>query len=269
MRKIASLAVVGALGLLGAAPLHASDVTFKACAGSPSKADEDAARGLFAAGRTAYEEGDYPKAIQYWRDAFDRDCTATLLLVNLANAYEKKGDVDAAIVALETYLQRSPKADDAPTIQKRVENMRKLKAAAAASSSAARPATSAPPPPPSAPPAVETTASPAPRLGPFIVMGAGGLVTIVGGVLYLGGASKVSDAEALCPSRINCTAEAADKGNSGRSQKKLGVMLTGAGLLTVGGGVAWYFLDKRKAPSTAVTPLLAPGTAGVGVIGRF
>lgn len=100
-------------------------------------------------------------------------------------------------------------------------------------------------------------------------MGAGGVITLVGGVLYLGGASKISDAESLCPTRVNCSAEAADKGNSGRSQKNLGGILAGVGLLTVGGGVAWYFVDKGNKKSTAVAPILAPGTAGLGVAGRF
>ena len=131
---------------------HAAETTFKACAGAPSKADEDAAKGLFAAGKTAYEEGDYTRAIQYWRDAFDRDCTANPLLLNLANAYERSGNIDAAIASLETYLKRKPDAGDAPTIQKRIENMKKTRKDAAPI---------APPPPTTA-----KTAAPPPTTAP-------------------------------------------------------------------------------------------------------
>ncbi|HVY45832.1 MAG TPA: hypothetical protein VHB21_08135, partial [Minicystis sp.] len=58
----------------------------------PSQADLDAAKGAHKAATEFNERGEYDKAIQYWRDAYNFDCTAHALLINIANAYEKKGD---------------------------------------------------------------------------------------------------------------------------------------------------------------------------------
>ena len=77
-----------------------------------------------------FNEANYSKAIQLWRDAFERDCTALPLLQNLANAYEKAGNIDGAIVTLETFIKRDPQNPDVPTIQKRIDNMKKARASA-------------------------------------------------------------------------------------------------------------------------------------------
>lgn len=269
MRKV-GLGVTLALTLVvPALSAWAADapVTYKACGGNPSKADEDAAKGLFQAGKTAYNEADYPRAIQYWRDAFERDCTAVLLLQNLANAYEKSGNIDAAILSLETYLKRKPDDAEAPTIQKRIENMRRLKKdtappPATTTASAAPPPTTAPTTPPPPP---ETKG---PGIWPWVVVGGGAVFTIVGAVQYFGGQSKITDAEDACAGRSACPASVAEDGNSGRSQKQLGGILTGVGVVTMGAGVAWYFLAQPK-QSTALVPNVAPGYGGLSAVGRF
>lgn len=260
------------LGPALVAQAAAPPVVYKPCDKKPSSDETEAAKGLFAAGKVSYNEADYSKAIQLWRDAFERDCTALLLLQNLANAYEKSGNTDAAIVTLETYLARDPQSSEAGTIQKRIENMKKAQSAAApttapAATSAAPAATSA------APPVVPTATEPTGRrpITPLIVAGAGGAFTLVGLLIYAGGASKVSDSEALCPDRSNCTNnDAVTKGNDGRKQVLTGGILTGVGLAGVGGGLAWYFLSKPEGGSARIlAPALAPGYAGFSLAGKF
>ena len=44
-----------------------------------------------------YERADYDRAIRYWNDAYEFDCTAHGVLINIASAYERKGDRAAAV----------------------------------------------------------------------------------------------------------------------------------------------------------------------------
>ena len=270
-----ALCLVSSVLALSAAAADAP-ITFKACAGKPSADDEKAARGLFEAGRTAYNEGDYNRAINYWRDAFDRDCTAAPLLLNLANAYEKSANIDASITSLETYLKRRPDAEDASTIQKRIENMKRARQSAPPPVvSSAKPVPPPPPPPPTssstvAPPPPPETPSSGPGIAPWIVVGVGGALTITGLIVYSGGKSKISDSENACPDHKCIDPSAAQKGNDGRSQEKLGGILAGVGVAGIAGGLAWYFLAKPSPSQSAyVTPTAAPGFAGVSAGGSF
>ena len=69
----------------------------------------------------SFDENDYPTAIQYFRDAYRRDCTKYELLNIISRAYELKGDKPEAINALETYLKRAPAGDPSlESIQKRL-----------------------------------------------------------------------------------------------------------------------------------------------------
>jgi tetratricopeptide (TPR) repeat protein len=276
MRTYAPILTLCALALVPTLTAQAepSPVVYKPCDKKPSADDTEAARGLFAAGKVSYSEADYSKAIQFWRDAFERDCTALLLLQNLANAYEKAGDIQAAITTLETFLARDPQSPDAATIQKRIENMKKALTAATAKATTAPPATSSAPPVASASPTPPPTATEAPAgrpITPLIVAGAGGAVALVGILVYLGGQGKLSDAEKLCPDRKKCSNdEAVSKGNSGRSQVLAGGIVAGVGLAGVAGGLAWYFLSKPEGGTArVVAPALAPGYAGFSLSGRF
>src|SRR5687767_8104820 len=128
-----------------------SKTAFPPCTTTATEADRKAAQGAFAAGQGSFNEADYPTAITYWRDAYRRDCSAHALLLNLARAYELKGDRTEAINALETYLQRKPDAGDADQIRRRIENLKTQIAAAEKSAAAAPPAASVAVPSPAPP----------------------------------------------------------------------------------------------------------------------
>jgi tetratricopeptide (TPR) repeat protein len=293
-------------GLLGAA--HAARAqpvvdqelpSFRPCLGQVTRAEQDKAKDRFAAGRLAYEEGEYRLAIRYWRDAFDLDCNAVVILRNLANVYERARNLRAAIVSLETYLARKPDADDAPTVRRRIENLRReletskspeappaattapgAPPAAPTSSSASAPA----PPPPAANGAngaigsrvVVTPSGPGPW--PWVLTGAGGAALAAGVYFFVDGTTRVSDARAKCRNNARCDSpEAVEDGNEGNTRKTIGGVLMGGGAAAVAGGLTWYFLATASSkastsaarPALWLMPVVGGGYGGLGAGGRF
>ncbi len=81
-----------------------------ASAASSASAQEDA-RALFSQGQAAYETGDYPTAVRNWERAYEID-PRPLLQYNLAQAYERLGQLDRAVAAYRIYVENTP-GDDA------------------------------------------------------------------------------------------------------------------------------------------------------------
>src|SRR5690606_5425909 len=136
----------------------ASDDTpkdYAACDTPPDEASMQAAQGAFQAGNASFNEADYSRAIFYWEDAYRRDCTAHAMLKNLARAYELNAQYEHAILALRTYLERTPESGEAEAIERRIDNLeRKLeeqRAAQAPPPSPPGPEEVSPRPPPPAP----------------------------------------------------------------------------------------------------------------------
>ncbi|MET0595389.1 MAG: tetratricopeptide repeat protein [Polyangiaceae bacterium] len=284
--------VAGIISMGGAAyAADAKPTAFPPCTTTATDADRKAAQGAFAAGQASFNEADYPTAIVYWRDAYRRDCSAHALLLNLARAYELKGDRGEAVNALETYLQRKPDASDAEQIRRRIENLKTQIAAAEKSAAPAplpSPASSVAAPPPaaqptpmqsSAPPSAQPAADSAESKGsrspvPLFVAAGGGVLAIAGAVVLAGGISKVNEAADACPDRKNCQdTNVVDQGNAGRTQQVVGGIVLGAGGVAVAGGLLWYFLSSPSgdsAPRTALgraraVPAFAPGYAGISL----
>lgn len=285
MRKHLSLWMVGSALLLPALA-HAEDEpkTYPECTKTPTDAETAAAKGAYQAGNASFDEADYPRAITYWEDAYRRDCTANLLLKNLARAYELYGQKRQAVVALETFLVREPTSGDKEQIQRRIEVLKKQIAAEK----------STPVPPPvttgsAAPIATnEGTAEPQPSLEttgstrspvPLIVAGGGGVLMALGLVIYLPANGDVSDSEHACPNRV-CPAgpnQAAEikKGEDARKKATTGAVITGIGAATVAGGLIWYFVQHQSPATTGsllrpdVKPAVAPGFAGLSLSGAF
>ncbi len=253
---------------------------YPSCHEEPSPAQRQAAQGAFQAGSGSYQEGDYTKAIEYWRDAYRRDCTAHLLLLNLANAYERLGDRRAAVFALKTYLERQKDIQDRSILERRVQNLEEqiaaaqaasAKAATAAAASSSAPSSSSKPPPS---PPVETSRA-GKSITPWIVVGAGGVITVVGALVYAGGNTKVKDAEAACPNHQCTDPSVQASGNDGRTQMNVGGAMIGIGLVGVAGGLVWHYVLDKPSQSTAAStspllqPALGPGYAGMSYGGSF
>ncbi|HEY4122914.1 MAG TPA: hypothetical protein VGM56_33850 [Byssovorax sp.] len=263
-------------------PAGAQPADYPPCTKKASPADLDAAKGAHKAATEFNERGDYDKAIQYWRDAYGFDCSAHALLINIANAYEKKGDKPSAIVALETYQARTGGTNT--TIG---EKITKLKASLAPQPPPP-PTTTAPPPPP--PPPTSTAAPPPPPppsgerpygVAPWIVVGGGGAALLVGAILLPVGFSGISSAEASCPTRTNCTSDVTSQGNGGRTEVGVGFVLAGVGVAAVGAGLAWQLLGNQRAAGGAakdhglgvgglsVEPAVGPQQRGLQLSGSF
>ena len=293
MRKqLCALWLVGSAAFFVPALAHAEDdpKPYPECTKAPTDSETAAAKGAYQAGNASFDEADYPRAITYWEDAYRRDCTANLLLKNLARAYELYGQKRQAVVALETYLVREPSSSDKEQIQRRIEV---LKGQIASEKTVApppgpqQPATTTPtqttPPPVTPEPthADATTGGKRPIL-PLIVTGVGGVVLIVGVAVYSKASKDVSHYEDLCANH-NCgtgpqaTQNAADA-NSARSRKIAGGVVTGIGAATVVGGLIWYFVQPRTPVTAAsagtllkphVDPAVSPGFAGLALSGGF
>ncbi|MEO8876441.1 MAG: tetratricopeptide repeat protein, partial [Polyangiaceae bacterium] len=138
----------------GSTPTPPQLTVYPTCgAAQPSKDDSEVAHGAYIAGKRAFDENDYPTAIQYFKDALRRDCTKYELLNIISRAFELKGDRPEAINALEAYVKRAPANDPSvEAIQRRIVNLKALQAAADASAK-----TSATPVASSAPSTTTTT----------------------------------------------------------------------------------------------------------------
>ena len=260
-----------------------STTTYPSCDGrKPTQADTDAAHGAYVAGKGSFDEADYTTALNYFKDAYRRDCTKHELLVIIARAYELKGERSEAIRALETYLERVPNAQDAEVQKRRIANLRTQIAAmppaatAPPSSGTGSASAATPPASPSPSPASQAPAR-THGVAPWIVVGAGGVALAAGAALLAVGLSDVSDAEKVCPNHNACdNADARSKGNSGRSLETIGVIVGGVGVAAVAAGLVWHFVEPTdaarpaSASSTArVSPDVRPGYAGLSVVGSF
>jgi tetratricopeptide (TPR) repeat protein len=254
---------------------------YPACTRTPTDGDTAAAKGAFQAGNASFNEADYERAINYWEDAYRRDCTAHANLLNLARAYELNSQKLHAVNALETYLVRKPGSPDEDQIKRRIEKLREQPSADTAPVVAA---TVEPPPPPAPVSSAQTDVTSAPEtttskrsIVPLVVAGAGGVVAIVGGVLYANARADFNDAESKCPAHTNCPDDIAHEGNDANSRSKVGGWVMGAGGVVLVGGVVWYFVQKPSTTTASaphgvfahVTPSVGPSYGGLHVFGSF
>src|SRR5262249_10894361 len=75
----------------------------------PDKERSTAARRAFEDGKKAYNIGDFDRAIELWKQAYEyRD--DPIFLYNIAQAYRQKGDAQKAIFFYRAYTRESPRA---------------------------------------------------------------------------------------------------------------------------------------------------------------
>lgn len=276
---------------------------YPACDRTPTQGDVSAAKGAFDAGNGSFNEADYDRAIMYWEDAYRRDCTAHPLLLNLARAYELNGQKQHAVNALQTFLARVPNSSEEGQIRRRIEKLQEQIQSEAqtapppASPTSTEPAQTAPPPTPASttppPPPAESHESSGHRpITPLIVGGAGLVLTVVSGIIWIGANSDISDFEKLCPGRVcdldashagNTQAVIAQRqkaetdGNSAITRRNISGALALVGIGAMLGGGIWYAFSKPAETASAtprgftatVTPALAPGYGGMALSGAF
>jgi hypothetical protein len=279
------------LGMAVAVPALAQSpaVYPAACdASTVSKTAVERAHTVFLSGKGFLDESSYDKAISYFKDAYSIDCSVHGILPIIATAYERKGDKAEAIHALEEYLERVPSAPDRDVVEHRVRNLKDQLAqekAAATAVPAPLPTSSAGAPAPTSSGTAEETPAPTdssgvppppsgvrPSVGPWLVVGGGGVLVVAGIVALAVGASDVSSANDTCPNHAMCTSDSVvSKGNTGRALEPAGVvgMVVGAG--GVVGGLVWHFHDAKQRATTSadLRPVVTPGFAGMTLGGSF
>ncbi len=247
--------------------------------------DDTRARELFATGRDLYDDGRYEEAITVWTEAYDLS-DKPLLLLNLGNAYERAGQFQPALDALEGYLPHA-EAVEVDELEARIGSLRtraeverkerealeaekrakeaELEAERRRAEDLERQMAEA------------SQKRPAPIL-PAVVTGAGvGLLATgtVSGIRAASARSTLNDPAVCGPSGI-CTSEAADAAKTQRSAALLADVTLATGVLaTAAGGVLFvrHFTKNRSSGEEGAKAALwaSPevGGARVGVSGAF
>ncbi len=287
-----TLCLVFLFGTVVSVPAFAQQpslTVYPACTGNPTKTDSDAAHGAYIAGKGSFDENDYARAVDYFKDAYRRDCTKHDLLNIIARAYELKGDRAEAVNALETYLKRVPPNEPGnEQIQRRIASLKAQIAAAPPmpvpiATPPVEPVPTAlppPPPPPGNPPADRVTSEHGHTVGPWVMVGVGGAAVVAGLVLIIVGQGKISDSNKNC-SQITAqgqrecqspeaAAAASNAQSSGNTLSAVGGVVGGLGLAAVAGGLIWHFTESTGPETRArLRPDVRPGYAGLTLGAHF
>ena len=278
----------------GSAPAASNLSVYPQCQTVPTKGESEKAHQAYLLGKSSFDEGDYSTAINYFKDAYRRDCTKHELLNIIARAYELKGDLPEAINALDVYIHRlGPNDPQVDGLQKRMGVLREKLAqqpqppasgtstgttppngtgAATANPSAAATGTTAPPP--ATGPVREHTVL------PWIVVGTGAVGIAVGVAVAVVGVLNRKSAEDECPNNVcpsgvdpNAQMKKVDDANSVAT---IGGVVAGVGGALVIGGLVWHFLEPTGPEPAANAklrvrpmPVVAPGYAGLAAGGTF
>jgi tetratricopeptide (TPR) repeat protein len=229
---------------------------------------DDLARRHFDSGAAYLEESDYDNALKAFQKSYELSHRPEILL-NIATVQERRGDLAAAIGALEAYLQAEPTSDRAETTRLRIQNLQK-RLAETPPAAPAPPPTAAPPAPP--PPPVTPAAAPAPPPPPapnhlpayisFGVGGAGLVTAVVAGILAN---SKYQDAKDTCSPSCTDSQIASSKSLALVSDIATGVAIVAAGV----GITLWLTASPSKSAATAPRVRVALGPAGPAATASF
>ena len=257
-RRRVALAITSFALLAVTTPAHADE--YPVCGHTPSTEDVNAAKGMHAAAEQYYAKGQYDRAIASWTDAYNFDCTAHRLLINIGNAHEKLGNADQAIHAFEVYIDRAGPNADRDVVAK-VENLRKSKAAPPTPDPL-------PPPPPPDPGGPDDGNSDGAGAGPWVLVGVGVAAVVVGAVIYSMGLTKEDDGDALCGGvRKECNnEEGVNLANEGIDFQIGGGITLVVGSAAVVGGLLWFLLAETLPPTAnAFRVDVLPSPTGLGV----
>jgi hypothetical protein len=216
---------------------------------APGPEDTEAAKRAFRDGQNSFSEGDYAHAAELWRWAYERDCTAHALLLNLAMAEELLGRPDLAIQSLSRFDHVVP---DSPYVAANQRRIARLERAPVAAVRPRRELPKACPPPP---PATQVKASVERSWLPLGIALGGAAATLAGGAFYLEARHAASGANDLCGGHGGqCdNLRAVVEGERARARAQTAGWLTGAGLATLAGGLVWHFAAARGAENPATS----------------
>lgn len=281
-------------------PLRAEVKPYPSCDRDPTDSDISAAKGAYEAGEVSFQEADYDRALLYWEDAFRRDCTAVKLLLNIARAYELNGNLEAAINALQTYLDRRPDAKDRSSVEKRIENYRARLTVPDAEEAGS---TETPPEetqseestPAHLSPVADEAQTKRPRpVWPVVLTGVGVVGAISGHTFAAIQQKRIEDRKDEIATDVGCdpdtneceTDELRDTANEAvendsevgslRDKRDAANSLAGLGhLMGITGGVLWWILwtqhksDDPSGTGTYFQPVVEPNYQGLSLSGRF
>jgi hypothetical protein len=136
-------------------------------AAAPAKDDKAAAKAHYAKATELYRQANYREAIESFKSAY-KARPHGVIFYNLAQCYEKLGEVERALKSYEQYLGAVPNADDKATVVAAMDLLKKRLATLAVATPptpTARPPVVAPPPIPlPAPPPIIFLPPPPPIL---------------------------------------------------------------------------------------------------------
>lgn len=93
--------------------------------------EDDVARSLFAAGKTAYEAGNYEDALRFFEDSHARSHRPQLLY-NIGQAADRMRDDQKALAAFKAYLAALPDADNRSEVDNRIRALERTRNPSAA-----------------------------------------------------------------------------------------------------------------------------------------
>ena len=239
----------------------------EAYAEEPPAATDDQLRAkeLYGNGVTLYEEGLYEDAIAAWEQAYALSNKA-LLLYNIANAYERLGELQRALDSLNRYRAFAP-LDEKEALDRRMRNIeRRMEELAlqAPPTVVTRPSE----PAPIATTPVETSGSGGLGAAPIVFIAGGAVATGTGVVFGLGALSARKDATAVCRDSdlgVLCPDSASAAITKDATQSLLADISLGVGVVCTGVGLTLALTQAGS--KTSVRAGASPG--GVWVHGAF
>ncbi len=225
---------------------------------------DDLARRHFESGVAYLQESDYDNALKAFQKAYDLSKRPEILL-NIATVHERTANLDAALTALNKYLELEPKGEHVDTVKLRIKNLEKRKETEKPAETDVPPPTGPSPSDTTEPPVGASTAPPMAdrpkpnRMPAYIAFGVG--AAAAGGAVVTGliAQNKYNDAKDSCSP--NCSD---DQLSSGRSMALVSTVLTGVAVVGAGVGVTlWLTADGKEPTHASAAPRLRFG-GGLG-----
>jgi tetratricopeptide (TPR) repeat protein len=248
-------------------------------AGAQTPDDSDRkARALYRKGKRAYDQADYPRAVELFREAYETSKDPAFLF-NLAQATRLAGDCREAALLYRQFLDEMPTAEHRSVVEKKIGEM---KACAAARGTpvdpvepeskveVAPPEEVAPPREEPVPERTDLTSAPSRAAGSSagLWVAAGGGVALVGSAIFW---YRAWDADRELDRLIDdggvFDQDMKDLERRRARDQTIAQIATGVGAAAVAGGLIYHYLvrsrgDERRVPVRAS----AAGAGGAGAV---